>query len=220
MNAADTARFVGVPVTQDPSDRFVLTYHGTLTRIYGLDLAIEAFALAKDRMPGAEFWILGSGTEQPALAAQASAPGLNGAVKLIGQVPAGDIPKWLSKSTVGVLPIRTDALLEYAFPNKLPEYIIMGKPTIISRLRAIRHYFSEDALAFAEPGNVADLAEQMVRLYQDPGLRRTLAENAAREYTPIRWDIMKQRYLDIVGELSGMTATAAAMPASTGSAVR
>jgi glycosyltransferase involved in cell wall biosynthesis len=220
MNAADTARFVEVPADEGGHEPFVFIYHGTLTRIYGLDLAIEAFAQVHRRMPGAEFWILGSGPEQERLSAQARQLGVHDKVRLIGQVPAADIPGWLSKSNVGVLPIRTDALLEYAFPNKLPEYIIMGKATIISRLRAIRHYFNEGSLAFAEPENVADLANKMVRLYGDPALRRALADSARREYAPIRWDVMKTRYLEIIDQMSGATALAKPIAAETGSVIR
>src|SRR4029077_16112500 len=102
---------------------------------------------------------------------------------------------WLNKCTVGVLPIRRDVFLDFAFPNKLPEFIITGKPVLMSRLKAIRHYFSEDALAFSEPNNPIDLAEQMIRLYRDPELRTRLAARAKEEYGPIRWDVMKERYL-------------------------
>ena len=43
-----------------------MMYHGTLTKIYGLDIAIEAYTQVHAQMPGAELWILGVGTEQTA----------------------------------------------------------------------------------------------------------------------------------------------------------
>jgi glycosyltransferase involved in cell wall biosynthesis len=209
MNAADEARFASAPRTSAAADAaaakkpFVMVYHGTLTPIYGLDIAVEAFALAYRQMPGAEFWILGSGTEQGALASLASERGVACRVKLFGQVDSKEIPAWLEKCDVGVLPIRRDVFLDYAFPNKLPEFIIMGKPVVISRLRAIRHYFSDDALAYFEPNNPADLARQMVRLYEDHELRSRLVARATDEYAGIRWDLMKERYLVLIEGLSG-----------------
>jgi glycosyltransferase involved in cell wall biosynthesis len=205
MNAADDARFASFMGSDTPAspDKFIMVYHGTLTRLYGLDVAINAFALAQGEMPEAELWILGSGPEQISLAHSIRQHGLESKVKLLGQVPSAEIPAWLGKTHVGVLPIRKDALLDFAFPNKLPEYIIMGKPVIISRLRAIRHYFGEASLAFAEPNDAKDLARQMLCLYRDPELRETLAANARIDYAPIRWDVMKRRYLDVIGELSG-----------------
>jgi glycosyltransferase involved in cell wall biosynthesis len=207
MNAVDEVRFgagSGAPAAIDPgSDKFLMVYHGTLTSLYGLDIAIEAFALAHQEMPGAELWILGSGPEQEALAKLARERGLASKVRLVGQVPASDIPKWLSQCAVGLLPIRRDVFLDFAFPNKLPEFIIMGKAVLISRLKAIHHYFTDDALAYFEPNEPSDLSQQMVRLYQDPQLRTRLTLRAREEYAPIRWALMKQRYLALIDGLIG-----------------
>src|SRR5206468_3446250 len=71
MNAADEARFAAETrastVASPKSDRFVMMYHGTLTRTYGVDIAVEAFGMAHKEMPGAELWILGSGPEEDVL---------------------------------------------------------------------------------------------------------------------------------------------------------
>ena len=214
MNAVDEARFAAISSSSSallPQDRnkFVMMYHGTLTKIYGLDIAIEAFALAHQDMPGAELWILGSGSEKDALAELAQARGLASKVKLLGQVAATEIPAWLSRCDAGILPIRRDVFLDFAFPNKLPEFIIMGRVVLMSRLGAIRHYFSEGALAYFEPNDPADLAKQMVCLYQDRRLCGRLAKRAREEYAPIRWDAMKKRYLaliEAVGEAGHLTA--------------
>jgi len=222
MNSADGARFApGTPATPagDGTATFAMIYHGTLTKIYGLDRAIEAFALAERDMPGAELWILGSGTESGALAELTKARGLESKVKLVGQVPGSQIPGWLARADVGVLPIRRDPLLDFAFPNKLPEYIVSGKAVIISRLGAIQHYFSDRAVAYASPTDINDLAAQMIRLYRDPELRRSLVRQAAEEYAPITWDVMKARYLNLMDELSGVPQTRAVEPASAGSHV-
>ena len=72
MNSVDETRFSSMGLSPgsaapEPADTFTMMYHGTLTRMYGLDLAIEALGLAHDSMPGARLWILGSGPEQPKL---------------------------------------------------------------------------------------------------------------------------------------------------------
>jgi glycosyltransferase involved in cell wall biosynthesis len=207
MNAVDEARFSAGPdaATADGGGepRFVMMYHGTLTKIYGLDIAIEAFEMVHKQMPGAELWILGSGTEQATLASMAEEGKLTSKVRLVGQVKSSEIPGWLAKCTVGILPIRRDVFLEYAFPNKLPEFIVAGKPVLISRLRTIRHYFSEEAVAFFEPNNPAALSEQMLRLFGDRALHARLTTVARREYAPLRWDLMKQRYLKLIDDLAG-----------------
>lgn len=208
MNAADETRFATSSIPSAAlelrdREKFVMMYHGTLTYIYGLDIALEAFTLAHKDMPGAELWILGSGPEMGLLTDLAQARGLASKVRLVGQVASTEIPAWLSQCDVGILPIRRDVFLDFAFPNKLPEFIVMGKTVLVSRLKALRHYFSEDALAFFEPNNPADLSQQMVRLYRDPQLRAGLALRAREEYASIRWDVMKKRYLTLIDNLIG-----------------
>jgi glycosyltransferase involved in cell wall biosynthesis len=205
-NSADESRFTthqGLSFPGPTPDKFVMMYHGTLTSLYGLDIAIEALALGCKDMPEAELWILGSGPEQDALGELARARGLESKVKLIGLVPPNEVESWLNRCDAGLLPIRRDVFLDFASPNKLPEYIVMGKPVIISKLKAIRYYFSADALAYFEPNDPADLARQMIRLYRDPALRRRFATRAREEYRPIRWDVMKDRYLALITKLIG-----------------
>jgi len=218
MNAVDERKFSAVrqqPASSPDPAKFVMVYHGTLTHIYGLDIAVEAFALAHEQMPGAELWILGSGTEERRLAELIGRRGLGTSARLVGQVPSKEIPVWLSRVDVGILPIRRDVFLDYAFPNKLPEFVIMNKPVLVSRLRAIRHYFSESALAFFEPNDPAALAAQMVRLYRDRSLGAALAKTAAEEYAPIRWDVMKQRYLALADGIADPARRAVAAPETT-----
>ena len=211
-NSVDERRLASGSASSAPAlapGAFVMMYHGTLTALYGLDIAIEAFALAHQEMPGAEFWILGVGPEIGALTELAQNRGLASKVKLVGGVAGTEIQVWLSRCDVGILALRRDIFLEFASPNKLPEYIVMGKPVIMSRLRAIQYYFSEDALAYCEPNNPADLAKQMVRVYGDHGLRARLAARAKQEYAPIRWDVMKQRYLRLIEDAVGQACSAA-----------
>jgi len=200
MNAVDESRFAApaMAASLPAPDRFVMMYHGTLTRIYGLDLAIEAFAIAHRDMPRAELWILGSGPEVEPLRRLIAARGLESRVRLVGQVPPANIPGWLSLCDVGILPIRRDVFLDFAFPNKLPEFIISDKTVIVSRLKTIRHYFSESALSYFEPNDPVDLARQMVLVFRDPALRRRKAVVARHEYAPIAWDVMKDRYLSVI----------------------
>lgn len=182
--------------------RFVMAYHGTLTHIYGLDIALRGFALAHSQMPGAEFWVIGDGPECPNLERIAAESGLSGKVKFLGAMPQQDVAGWLAQSDVGVLATRQDRFLDLSFSNKLPEYIVMGKPVIASRLKTINHYFSEGALAYFKPQDPSDLANKMLELYKEPLRRKMLAETAAKEYKAINWDVMKERYYEVIDTLA------------------
>jgi glycosyltransferase involved in cell wall biosynthesis len=210
MNSADEGRFAWGPAQSAAAEaaaanaQFVMMYHGTLTRLYGLDIAIEAFAMVQKDMPGAEFWILGDGPEVPVLKELSEKLGVQDKVKLTGFVKPAEINAWLRKCDLGILPIRRDVFLEYASPNKLAEFIVMGKPVVISRLRAIKHYFSANALAYFEPNDAADLGRRMLELYRDQDLRNRMVAAARQEYAPIRWEVMKRRYLTLIEKLVGL----------------
>ena len=208
MNTAEERRFASASRSSATADTgvpgsFLMMYHGTLTEIYGLDVAIDAFALAHNEMPRAELWILGDGPEKGRLESLAQRRGVASKVRLVGLVAPSEIPAWLNKCDIGILPMRRDIFLDFAFPNKLSEYIVTGKSVVISRLKAIRHYFSNEALAYFDPEDPADLAKQMLRVYRDSGLRARLAARAKEEYVPIRWDVMKQRYLRLIEDMVG-----------------
>ena len=208
MNAVDESLFASVVDTprtdtaRDP-EKFIMMYHGTLTHIYGLDIAIEAFGKAQSEMPGAELWILGNGPKKNSLESLAQKLGLNAKVRFIGNVLPQEVPQWLKRCDIGVLATRKDVFLDLSFSNKLSEYIIMGKAVISSRLKAIRYYFSDEAFAFFEPNHPDDLAKQMVRLYRNSALCSRLAEKARQEYAPICWEIMKGRYLALIADQLG-----------------
>jgi glycosyltransferase involved in cell wall biosynthesis len=188
--------------------KFVMMYHGTLTRIYGVDIALRAFALAHEKMPDAQFWILGDGPERSSLEALSRQLGLSSKVAFISSVPPQAVGRWLRCCDVGVLATRQDVFLDYSYPNKLSEYIVMGKAVIASRLRTISHYFSNQALAFFTPNDPTDLARQMICLHNDSTLRSELVDQAQLEYRPVRWEVMKQRYLALVNELVDSEGTA------------
>jgi hypothetical protein len=59
----------------------------------------------------------------------------------------------------------------------------------------------------------------MVRLYHDRELRARLAARAAVEYQPIRWELMKQRYLDLVQTMASAGRRTTVHPRATGTAV-
>jgi glycosyltransferase involved in cell wall biosynthesis len=204
MNTANEAIFTSCSSSSDaaagapPTGKFVMMYHGTVSRMYGLDIGIDAFDMVHEEMPGAELWILGVGTEVGSVESLAKQRGLASKVRLFPPVVPTELPAWLGRCDIGILPMRGGVYLDWAFPNKLSEYIAMGKPVVVPRLKAVRHHFSEEALAYFHPNDPADLAKQMVRVYRDPALRARLAARATEEYAPIRWDVMKRRYLSLM----------------------
>jgi glycosyltransferase involved in cell wall biosynthesis len=198
LNSVDENLFLPKQENHSPKDSFIMMYHGTLTPIYGLDIALRGYATVFSQMPKSEFWIIGEGPDLESLRDLVRQKSIEQRVNFIGSVPQQEIPDWLMKCDLGVLATRQDVFLDLSFSNKLPEYIVMKKPVVISRLKTICHYFSEEALAFFDPQNENQLGQKMLELYQNPGMREELANRALLEYKPINWSFMRDRYLTLI----------------------
>lgn len=85
MNTADEAIFVsGHRKRSSGNNGFIAMYHGTLTNLYGVDVAIRATAKLKDKIPNLQFRIFGSETETDHLKELAGELGVSGTLLLWG----------------------------------------------------------------------------------------------------------------------------------------
>ena len=65
------------------------------------------------------------------------------------------------------------------------------------RLLAIQHYFSEDQVAYYEPGNVDDLAATIRRFYKNPAERYSLAVKSSAFAQNFHWNMLKNVLFDV-----------------------
>ena len=157
------------PMPQDGGrrdDRFIVLYPGSLNIHQGLDIAVKAFALVKDRMPGAEFHIYGSGPTLPQLVTLARERCANGAVKFMDGVPLTEMPVVMGGADVGVVPKRADGFGNEAFSTKILEFMACGVPVIVSRTRIDAHYFDDTLVRFFTSGDEEDLARALLWVYE------------------------------------------------------
>jgi glycosyltransferase involved in cell wall biosynthesis len=132
-----------------------------------LQTLIQAFA--RIRRPGLKLLIVGSGSMQEQLRAQAAANGLTGDCSF---VPAtGKVAEWLRAIDIFVLPSRAEAL-----SNALLEAMACGCCPLASRVggnpELVRH--GENGMLF-EAGDVNQLSETLATLVELPGLREQFA---------------------------------------------
>lgn len=210
MNAPDPTVFSATPEGRDRADgAFTLACHGTLTRRLGLDIAIEAIALVRPRIPGLRMMVIGTGDYLEAARQLVVGKQLEGCVKFIDQVPIEELPRLLAEADVGLVPNRASNATHLMLPVKLLDYMALGIPTIASRLRTIEHYFSERAVRFVEPGNVGEMAEAIEELYRDRARRIELVSNARRAVERIGWPTQRAEYYRAIDSLLQKPSSAA-----------
>jgi glycosyltransferase involved in cell wall biosynthesis len=203
MNCADDRLFSpDYPPSSGESEDFSLMYHGTLTPLYGLELAIQAVAKLKDKIPHLKLYIFGNDLEAADLRKLAEQLGICSNVIFMGRVPREEIPRYIEQADIGVLPTVRDEFIDLSFSNKLAEYVCTKTPVVTTRLKSTLEYFPENAISYFESKDVDGLASRVFELYMDPQKRLLQAEEAFQHYQKIRWEVMRKRYIELINLLN------------------
>jgi len=203
MNAPDPEVFRPPRGVRQSTQEFTVACHGTLTHRLGLDIALEAVELARRRLPGLRFLVIGTGDYLEEARRLAARLCLDQCVTFLSPVPVERLPAALAGVDVGLVPNRATSATHLMLPVKLLDYAAMGIPTIAARLRTIEHYFNGNAVRFFEPGNSADLAAAIEELHRDPERRLGLAMHARLIIQSIGWQAQSTEYCRIVDSLIG-----------------
>lgn len=182
----------------EPGRRFLLFYHGTLARRYGLDLAISAVGRLREHIPGIRLDIYGRGEEQEHLETLVADLGLEGHIRFGGYIEASQVMSRAAQADIGIVPLRKNQHMDLAFPTKLFEYVAVGVPALVSRTSAVQCIFSPEAVAYIQPDDVQGIADRALRLYREPDRRDAMAKQALAEYEPYSWSKTREEYLRIV----------------------
>jgi glycosyltransferase involved in cell wall biosynthesis len=169
--------------------RFNLVYHGTMAARLGVDLLILAVDRLQARIPDLQLHLWGDGDDLD------SFRGLAQHLNVLDRVhfkPQGyrleELPARLDEMDVGLVGNRRTIAGELMLPVKLLEYVALGIPVVVPRLRAIEYYFRDEMVAYFQPNDVESMADAIYRLHCRPELRREQAQKAAGFLQDHGWD--------------------------------
>jgi glycosyltransferase involved in cell wall biosynthesis len=199
-NSADPSELgpLRVPDGRKAGDgRLALIYHGTLTHLYGLDIAIRGVARAIQDGVQVHFSILGDGPERNSLMLLVRELGAGGCITFEDPIPAQALRERLTSAEAGVVPTRLDAMTRYSLSNKLLEYVHLGMPVLAASLPSYAAYLRSDAAWFWTPGDAESLARTITRFAAATAEeRRTRAAQAQADVKDIAWDRERDRLIE------------------------
>jgi glycosyltransferase involved in cell wall biosynthesis len=177
----------------------VVAYLGLLEAPRGLGTAIEAMREVRRRLPGARLRIIGSGRDEAQFREQARQADVTDSVEFLGWLDYGKALNELAHCDVGLVPHHATASWQTTIPNKLFDYMSLGKPVIVSNARPTERIVTEErcGLVFADQ-DARSLAEAIVAM-GDPSLREACGRQGrdaiVRRYN---WEADERRLLAAV----------------------
>jgi glycosyltransferase involved in cell wall biosynthesis len=185
-------------------EKFIVLFPGSLQWHQGLDIAINAFAHVKTKVPNAEFHIYcgAGGDRQEDLRTLVQQLGLEESVLFKGGVPLDQMAQVIANADLGVVPKRADSFGNEAYSTKIMEFMSQGVPVVVSRTKIDTFYFEEGVVHFFESGNSRDMAKAILDVINDKNLRESLVARGY-EYVELNgWGRKKKEYLDLIDSLS------------------
>jgi glycosyltransferase involved in cell wall biosynthesis len=205
MNVPDHKKFAKsadhIRLKKTRNGKFKVVYHGTITERLGIDLAVEASARLRSRIPGLELHLWGRGDYLSVLQDRSRQLESEDRVFFHGMVPVEELPVVLAEMDLGLIPNRKSAATDLMLPVKLMEYIALGIPAVAPRLRAIEYYFTDDMVSFFEPENVDAIVEAILKIYKNGSRGKSQSENAKKFLEQYGWEKQSLDFINFYLEI-------------------
>jgi len=177
----------------------IVVYLGLLEVPRGLGTAILAMREVRRQLPNARLVVIGSGRDEELFRKQARVVGVNDRVEFRGWVEYRQALDHISNCDIGLVPHHATVNWQTTSPNKLFDYMSLGKPVIVSSARPTARIVAEEqcGLVFSDR-NPRELADAIVRL-SDPSVRNMYGnrgqEAVRRQYN---WETDERRLLGAI----------------------
>ena len=162
----------------------VIIYIGRLSPVKGVEYLIRAMRLVKDKEPDAKLMLIGDGSEKEKLKSIIKKLNLEHLVMHLPQLPNQNIPKYAVASDVLVLPSLSEG-----FPMTILEAMASGLPIVSTKVSGLPEIVKEGKNGFlVEPGNPEQLADKILLLLKDDGVRATMSANNKESVKQYGWE--------------------------------
>lgn len=177
-------------ITRKYQKDFMLLYLGETGLRRGLETAIKAVYLLKDKIPTIKLVIVGKSRTDEVLRELISSLHLEKQVEMAGWQTFDCFPSYIKACKIGISPIHQNIHHNTTYANKIFQYLSFGKPIVVSDCLAQAN-IAEDyhcGLVFKDQDE-QDFADKIDKLYRDSELYLTMAKNAVEAIdSHLRWE--------------------------------
>jgi glycosyltransferase involved in cell wall biosynthesis len=176
--------------------------------LYNVPCTLRAFRLIQDRYPAATLTLVGAGAMDTALRQ------LTGELRLrhvtfAGRVPPDDIWRYYAEADIYLQTPDIDNM-----PSSVLEAFASGCPVVSTKAGGVPAILADDLHGLLVPCGDADAAgKAVIRLLEEPGLARRLADAARDTCATYQWSSVRERWIALYRRIVRPRAVAATTPA-------
>lgn len=181
------------PVTPDPrwkkGRKYLVGYVGVMGAQEGLDQLLTGVSVLVNEMnrKDVQFVLVGGGTELEHLKSTAAEMKIDDYVTFTGRVSDEVLMEALSTADVCVNPDIVNEMNDKSTMNKIMEYMALAKPIVQYEMTEGR-FSAREASLYAKPNDPESLMANIVKLLDDPELRRKMGEfGRGRVENELQW---------------------------------
>ncbi|MBI5233322.1 MAG: glycosyltransferase family 4 protein [Deltaproteobacteria bacterium] len=176
---------------------------GTLYPDVGIEEAGEAFKMVAEKHPQVKMLLAGRVVESYKETVTKVADALRGLLILIPAYNASEMPALYAKIDVSLMIYRRTDWFRNITPTKFYDSLANGVPVIMTDIGGIGEIIQRHNCGLVvDENDVEGIARAMERLIEEPGLRRTMAQNGLRLIKEeFNWRRMEERLRHVYSAL-------------------
>lgn len=163
-------------------EKFTLIYVGEIEKIRGLDLILKSIPFIVKNDKKVNFLIVGDGKYRIYLENLVKGLEIDEYVKFIGWVNSGEVPIWLRKANIGVIPHQVNRFTNTTIPNKLFDYMAAGIPILATDMKPVKKVVEQEKCGVIIPlnSNYYEISDIILKLKNHPKQRNKMGERGRK----------------------------------------
>lgn len=171
----------------ESSDTFDIVYVGNIRTVKGVGKLIEAFDEFVQERDDARLRIIGSGPYMGNLQKYVAEAGLKNHVDIMGEISHHETLEYIARADVLVHPsVRETG------PRSVTEAIELGTTIVATSVGIVPEIVEHDETGLIIDRTVDSIRDSLVRLYENPSFRESLAERARTENQIPSWKVVQK----------------------------
>lgn len=146
-NTADVKALLAQPldssILQKYEPYFMIVYTGNVTPERGLETIILAMVGLQTKISNIKLVVAGGGSSEPQLCDLVETHGLTSLVEITGWIDDKLFPSYIHAAKICIVPHTANPFIDTTLPNKLFDYMALGKPVIVSDAKPLARIVQE-----------------------------------------------------------------------------